>query len=133
MWVKNPLDFVHPEDYDKVKTDLQQVFDYTNPGIPTEFRIRKANGTYIPVESVSQNLTNIPSINGIVITTHPIKERKEMEDALRKSEKRYRTLFEADPNYNMLLDANGVIMDVNDATINVLGLSKETLVGKHFI
>ncbi|MBZ2165263.1 PAS domain S-box protein [Methanobacterium spitsbergense] len=129
---KSPLDFIHPDDYDKVKTDLQQVFDYTNPGIPTEFRIRKANGAYIPVESVSQNLTNVPSINGIVVTTHPIKERKEMEDALRKSEKRYRTLFEADPNYNILLDANGVILDVNDATINVLGLSKENMVGKHF-
>ena len=55
-----------------------------------------------------------------------------MEDALRKSEKRYRTLFEADPNYNMLLDANGLIIDVNDAIIKVLGLSKEKLVGKHF-
>jgi PAS domain S-box-containing protein len=82
---QSPLEFIHPDDLERVKHDLEEVYENKNPGIPTEFRIRKANGEYLPVESLSQNMIDVPSINGIVVTTHPIKERKEMEDKIRSS------------------------------------------------
>ena len=82
---KSPLEFIHPDDLERVNNDLAEVYENRNPGIPTEFRIRKADGEYLPVESVSQNMTNVPGIGGIVVTTHPIKERKEMEDEIRAS------------------------------------------------
>ncbi len=129
---KNPLDFIHPDDLELVAHDLEEVYEKRNPGIPTEFRILKADGEYLPVESISQNMMNVPGIDGIVVTTHPIKERKEMEEALRDSEEKYRTLFESDPNYMVLVGLDGVILDVNDAILNFSGLSKERLIGERF-
>jgi len=82
---KDPLEFIHSDDLDKVNHDLIEVYDNRNHGLPTEFRIKKADGTYLPVESISQNMFDIPGINGIVVTTHPIKERKEMENQIRSS------------------------------------------------
>jgi PAS domain S-box-containing protein len=79
---KNPLDYIHPEDREKVQNDLKDVFEDNNSGIPTEFRIRKADGTYLPVESVAQNLMDVPGIEGVVATTHSIGERKKMEEDL---------------------------------------------------
>ena len=79
---KNPLDYIHPEDREMAQNDLEEVFKDENPGIPTEFRIRKADGTYLHVESVAQNLMDDPGIKGIVTTTHPIGERKKMEKDL---------------------------------------------------
>jgi PAS domain S-box-containing protein len=79
---KSSLDFIHPEDREIVENDLKEVFEDKNQGIPTEFRIRKADGNYIPVESIAQNLTNVPGIQGVVATTHPIEERKKMEENL---------------------------------------------------
>ena len=129
---KNPLDYIHPDDIKRVKTDLDEVYNNKNPGTPTEFRIKKIDGTYLSVESVSKNMFHIPGIEGIVITTHPIQQRKEMENALRESEEKYRTLFDEDPDYTMLLERNGAILDVNNAIINLMGLSKNELIGKNF-
>jgi PAS domain S-box-containing protein len=91
---KDPMDYIHPDDLARVKEDLAEVFDRINSGIPTEFRIRKADGTYIWVESIGNNLLDVPGVNGIVVTTRPIQQRKEAEDALRESEERLRLSLE---------------------------------------
>ena len=81
----NPLDIIHPDDRAQVKSDLEEVYKNKNPGTPSEFRILKSDGTYLPVESLAQNMFNVPSVKGIVVTTHPIKQRKEMENAIKSS------------------------------------------------
>jgi PAS domain S-box-containing protein len=129
---KSPLEFIHPGDQQKVKEDLEDVYANINPGTPTEFRILKADGTYVSVETIAQNMTDVPGIEGIVLTTHPIQQRKEMEDALRESEEKYRTLFEEDPDYTMLIGKDGKILEVNKAITSLGGLSKNDLVGKDF-
>jgi PAS domain S-box-containing protein len=43
---------------------------------------------------------------------------------------KYKTLFEADPDYTLLVDTEGIIVDVNLATTKVTGLSFKELVGK---
>ena len=58
--------------------------------------------------------------------------RKKTEEALRESEEIYRTLFESDPNYTILISLDGVILDVNTAALNIIGLSKDEIVGKNF-
>ena len=61
-----------------------------------------------------------------------ISERKKAEEALVDSEEKYRTLFDANPIYTILLDVNGKILDINDITANLSGLPKDELVGKSF-
>lgn len=82
---KDPLDFIHPEDRPKVKDALKEVFENKNDGIPTEFRIKKADGTYHPFETIAQNLTRIPGIDGILVITNSILRRKRFEDRIRRS------------------------------------------------
>ncbi len=129
---KNPMEFIHPDDVKKVRKDLDEVYENLNPGTPTEFRIRKEDGCYIPVESISQNMTRNPNIEGIVVTTHPIHQRKEMENALLKSEEKYRTLFQEDPDYTILIGTDSKLLDANNATTNMTGLSRHELIGKNF-
>jgi PAS domain S-box-containing protein len=130
---KSRMEYIHPEDLEKVKHDLDEVYENRNMGVPTEFRIQKSDGNYITVESVSQNMLHVPDIGGVVVTTHPIQQRKEMEDSLRESEKKYRTLFESNPDYTILIGWDGVILDFNLAAEQIIGISKEELVGKHFM
>jgi PAS domain S-box-containing protein len=91
---KDPVEYIHPDDRERVKTDLQDVLMMNNPGTPTEFRIRREDGTYLWVESLGSNLMDIPGVNGVVITTRPIQQRKEAESALRESEERLRLALE---------------------------------------
>ncbi len=76
------------------------------------------------------NQGNITGISGI---TRNITERKKAEKALKESEKKYRTLFESDPDYTILLDLEGNLLDVNSAATEIIGQSKEELMGKHFM
>ena len=61
-----------------------------------------------------------------------ITQRKEIEDALRESEEKYRTLFEEDPYFNMILGKDGTILDVNNTITHIMGLSKYDMIGKNF-
>jgi PAS domain S-box-containing protein len=61
-----------------------------------------------------------------------ITRRKKIEEALRESEGIYRALFESDPNYTILLSLDGVILDINTAALNIIGLSKNEIIGKNF-
>ncbi|OPY26602.1 MAG: aerobic respiration control sensor protein ArcB [Methanobacterium sp. PtaU1.Bin242] len=62
-----------------------------------------------------------------------ITKNKQIEKALRESEEKYRTLFEADPDYTILVGLDGVLLDVNPAAERMIGRSKEELIGKHFL
>jgi PAS domain S-box-containing protein len=79
---KDPLGYVHPDDRERVKDALGGVFDKTNPGTPTEYRIRHKDGHYIDVESIAGNQLDTPGIAGIVATTRPIAERTAAQSAL---------------------------------------------------
>jgi PAS domain S-box-containing protein len=51
---------------------------------------------------------------------------------LRKSEEKYRMLFEEDPYFNMILGKDGTILDVNNTITHIIGLAKEDIIGKNF-
>ncbi len=82
---RSPMEFVHPEDVDRVEKELSEVFIDTNTGFPTEFRLIRADGSYTWVESVGKNLFDVPGVNGIVINTRFIDERKNAELKLKES------------------------------------------------
>ncbi len=81
---KLPFEFIHSADLERVANDLNEVYLKTNPGIPTEFRFRKADGTWVYLEAIGQNLLEDPTIKGIVITARDITERKHAEEELKK-------------------------------------------------
>ncbi|OPY35660.1 MAG: sensory histidine kinase AtoS [Methanoregula sp. PtaU1.Bin006] len=127
---KHPADFIHPEDRDRVTAALAQVVDKTNPGTPTEFRIRRADGEYVDVESTGMNLIGIKGVDGIVVTTRVITERKRAERLLRESEEKYRDLYDNAPNAYYSIGTNGHITQCNYQAGVILGISCEDLVGK---
>ena len=87
---KEPWPYIHPDDIERVRSEFGTIFDRTNDGIPTEFRVRRADGTYIWVDSIGANLLGVEGIDGIVVTTRPIGQRKYMEQALLESQARVR-------------------------------------------
>jgi PAS domain S-box-containing protein len=62
-----------------------------------EFRVLHKDGSWHYLEHVVNNLLDDPSVNGIVVTSRDVTERKESEERLRRAEERYRTLVERVP------------------------------------
>jgi PAS domain S-box-containing protein len=59
-----------------------------------------------------------------------ITERKKIELRVAQSESRFRGLFEKSPALISIHDLNGKLIDVNQTTLDVLGYSKDELLGK---
>jgi PAS domain S-box-containing protein len=79
------------------------------------------------------NATMIQTESGpqILSLCRDITERKQAEKALNESEKRYRTLFESVPVGLYRTTPEGVILDVNPATVRILGYDKPEEVTAH--
>lgn len=127
---KTPLEFIHPEEVDLAKEDFQKILSHTSPGIPTEFRIRKADGTYIYVESVGINLLELKGVNGIVVTTRVVDERKRMELALRESEQMQNDIISFLPDATFVIDKAGTVIAWNRAMETMTGVKAEDMLGK---
>lgn len=88
-------------------------------------RYRHRDGSYRWIEWRSAPFEG----NLIYAAARDITERIGMEEALRISELRYRTLFEQIPDGIMMLDRDFVATDCNDAMAAISGLPRERLVG----
>jgi PAS domain S-box-containing protein len=67
--------------------------------------------------------------NYIVGVIQDITERKQTEEALRESEERFRMIFDHSPLGLVHFDQNGVIVECNQRFIQIMGSSKEKLLG----
>jgi len=123
--------FIHPDDIPTALADLSALVH--NPGTlhTTELRYRAKNGDSIILETVAKSAIDDPAINGIVINSRDITERRRADAAIAASETKYRSLFEAARDGILILDLqSGEIVDVNPFMIELLGYTREQYLGK---
>jgi PAS domain S-box-containing protein len=69
----------------------------------------------------------------LILHTENITNQKLVEENLRKSEEKYRHLFEQSPYAIGLLKLDGTIVDFNYTTKQLFGYKKEELIGKNYL
>ncbi|MBN1290845.1 MAG: PAS domain S-box protein [Candidatus Latescibacteria bacterium] len=118
---QSPFNLIHTEDRDRIVHDLDEVIQSVNPGIPSEFRIKRADGEWIFLEALGQNMLNNSAVCGIVIIARNITERKKIENALRESEERFRNMADNSPVMIGVSDAEGNAVFLNRTYIEFRG------------
>ncbi len=71
--------------------------------------------------------------SAVLATFIDITDKKTAEEKLIESEEKYRHLFENSPYGIVLLDLNGLIIDINSTTPKLFGYTKEDLIGKNYL
>ena len=117
-----------PDDFDYVGREKYRLIAESNVGT-VETRWRKKDGAIIQILLSSAPIDLHDHTKGVTFTAMDITARKQMEDALRASERNYREIFNSTSEAIVLDDVEtGRILDVNDTAIKMYGYdSKEEL------
>lgn len=94
-----------------------------------EGRQRRKNGTILPVE-VNISYVSLEKNNYMLTVARDITERKRMENALRESEDRYRTVFETTGTAMGIVEEDTKISLVNEEFEKLTGYPREEVEGK---
>jgi len=120
FWLKK----VERDDYLKILEKDESVKNYV-------INAKKENGDKIIVQVNSHLLKNSKGFQiGIEGTVSDITEQTLANEEILQKEKQYRTLFDFSPNGILLEDASGTIIDINPAFGELIGYSRDELVGK---
>ncbi len=126
QWIK----YIHPEDRDRVVASFRAACWEGKPW-SADFRVVRADGDIRWLSSRGTVVTFSGGRRKMVGVDQDITERKQVEEALRESEQRYRKLFEANLAGVYLSKLDGTILDFNDAMMRMVGYdSREELLGR---
>lgn len=95
----------------------------------TDVRFKRKDGTLFDAHVSMNSLDPSDPAQGTIAAVTDISDRKRFEEALRHSEEKYRMIFVHSPIGIMHFDRNGVIVDCNDKFVEILGSSREKLIG----
>jgi sigma-B regulation protein RsbU (phosphoserine phosphatase) len=124
-------DIGHPDDMERVGEEIRGYAEADAEEYTQVYRSLTKSGDVRWVEdqtSVVRDAAGVKTHNqGILVD---ITERKLAEDALRKSEEKFRRIVETAAEGFILMDEDLVIFEVNDAYCKMLGYAREELIGK---
>lgn len=130
----DPFEYLHPDDREPIRRALAEAMQEGHQHTPTEYRIRHADGHYVSVEALANNLLDVPEINGVVITVRPISDRKRVEEEIAQSrkdvaesEEQYKTLFETAHDAILIVDRN-TFVNCNHSAETLFGCSRDQLI-----
>ncbi|MEF8874492.1 MAG: PAS domain S-box protein [Candidatus Thermoplasmatota archaeon] len=123
------IEFVHPDDREEVQEIFSKVFENPGKEYKTELRGETEDG-WMWLEVRAVNHLDDPKINGVIVTSQDISERKKAEKELKKREEKYRTIFESANDAIVILKDDSVV-DCNEKALEMFGLDREDIIGKH--
>jgi PAS domain S-box-containing protein len=120
---------IHSEDRERVKDDFESLFSKREQ-FDLEYRIQRKDGNWIWVydrAGIVEERSGTPYAYGVF---SDITERKQAEEALRKSEAKIRSVIEQSLDGIVLTDEQGVVIEWNRGEEEVTGIERKDALGK---
>jgi len=122
----NGFEPVHSEDTKQVVETFAALIESPGERRTVEFRYRKPDGSWIWAEARGRNLLDEPVVDGIVVYTRDITERKERELELEQ----YEAYLQESTDIVTVLDESGEIKYESPSVTRILGYEPGELIGQ---
>ncbi|MDP4190210.1 MAG: PAS domain S-box protein [Bacteroidota bacterium] len=126
----NVFDIIHP----KEKKSLLELFTKMQTGIISSctgiFSIRTIKNDYVQLETNYNVLFRDDKPYAVQGISRDVTEKKRAEEKIRKKEEHFRLLYEKAPLGYQSLDSNASLLDVNQKWLEIMGYSKQDVLGK---
>ncbi len=124
---------VHKDDVERIYKIFATIYQTRKPARGMVYRIVCKNGEISIIENTGLPLCNRKGeVIGFRGIARDITKQKEMEEALRQSEERYRTVMDEIEEWYFETDLTGHVLFFNDIFARVLGYSCEELSGLNY-
>jgi PAS domain S-box-containing protein len=117
---RSPFELVHPDDRDALMESFKTLIE-TGVSQRPVFRTRRADGKWHWVESSGRVFRTATGEQHAVVLTRDVAGREEIQEALERSEARYRTLVESVHDLVAEIDEHGHLLYVSPVVQEVLG------------
>jgi PAS domain S-box-containing protein len=126
---RSMFEFIHPDDTSVVTSCMQDAMGKCMTQ-SARYRFSNADGSYLWISTKGTPLFNKEGeVSGFVCSSRDVTEQKNMEDALRESEEKYRSLIESAKDPIALYDENGIFLLSNKAGALSLNTEPADLLG----
>lgn len=127
------LNLIHPDHKEEILKISNEYLAGKREKYNVEFPIRRKDGSYLWVWSVGRIILRDKEgrPEKFIGIHRDISERKQAEEALRESEKRFSTIFRFSPAPLVLSEIDtGLFLDVNERWVDMLEFGREEQIGK---
>ncbi|MEG3860341.1 PAS domain-containing protein [Microcoleus sp. herbarium12] len=124
-------DLLHPDDVPAWQAYFAKLLKQPGIAPPIEYRKQHASGNWVYLEVIANNLLHDSSINGIIINSRDITERKLSAAALEKSQQQIVNILENITDGFYTLDRHWQFTYVNPKAEECLHKKRQELLGKN--
>jgi len=130
---KRLVDFAHMDDIGESMESLAYALRRQGVTQYAEIRIRHKDGTWHYYEALANNLLDNPIVQGIVVHTRDVTERKQWEEALRESEEKYRLIYDFTGEAIYTYDTGFTLIGVNKKACELIGYEEQEILGRNIL
>ena len=111
----------HPDEFEMLEKSRHWLLEHPGETVSFMSRLRHKDGHWCWMEVTVRNFLHDPSVRAIVVNFRDITERKNAEEALRKSEEKFRNIFENAIEGIFQTTPEGKFLSVNPALARMHG------------
>ncbi|MGZ4688331.1 MAG: PAS domain S-box protein [Acidimicrobiia bacterium] len=119
------LDLVHPDDQAMVLDVMAKAFSEPGTHGPILVRVKHADGSWRYLEAIGNNLLDNPAVSGVVVAARDVSLRIEAEEALRRSDERFRALVQNLSDVITIVGPEGRLVYSSPAAERLFGFEED--------
>ncbi|WP_170938273.1 PAS domain S-box protein [Halorubrum sp. Hd13] len=122
---ENLFDYLHPDSREGAMETFFSGLDEPNGSFQAEWRFKSGDNEWLNVEGQCRNMLDDDAIGGMLLYLRNVTDQK-------KRARRFESIFNQTFQFTGLLEPDGTVVEVNNATLEFGGVKGDAIVGEPF-